>query len=65
MIKNLQDFRKHWGDLEVFIPERIKFDDFHKETVYHDCRVFASSAMRDKIIVFVDAEGDRQFEYKR
>ena len=66
MIENLQAFKERWGDLEVFIPEVKEYDNCNIRTVnYHDCRVFASSAMRDKMIVVVDKEGDRAFDYKR
>ena len=50
-IKNLEAIKERFGDLEVFVPEVIKYDDgISFKTIYHECMISAQS-QRDGLII--------------
>lgn len=53
-IKNLEAIKERFGDLEVFVPEVIKYDDgISFKTIYHECMISAQS-QRDGLIAVAE-----------
>lgn len=51
-IKNLETIKERFGDLEVFVPEVIKYDDgVSFKTIYHECMISAQTQRNGLIAV--------------
>lgn len=58
-IKNLEAIKERFGDLEVFVPEVIKYDDgVSFKTIYHECMISAQT-QRSRLIAVAKRRIDK------